>query len=99
VFPDEYHLVTLETLLNACTNQLEAKVDVKRIFISLMDRLADFALNSDNSVSQLNNATDIYQLFKNNIDNLIESTRPTEFKNVLELMVAVLSFNISGRLP
>ena len=83
-------MVTLETLLNACTNQLEAKVDVKRIFISLMDRLADFALNSDNSVSQLNNATDIYQLFKNNIDNLIESTRPTEFKNVLELMVAIV---------
>lgn len=46
-FPDEFHLNTLEDLLKVCTTQLEPNVDVKSIFINLMDRLADYALNND----------------------------------------------------
>ena len=42
VFPDELHMATLDTFLNTCT-QLQAGVNVKNIFVSLMDRLAQFA--------------------------------------------------------
>lgn len=42
VFPDEFHLRTLQPFLSA-TAQLHPKVNVKQIIISLIDRLAAFA--------------------------------------------------------
>lgn len=41
-FPDEYHLQTLEQLLDTTSN-LNVEVDIKNIFISLMDKLSKFA--------------------------------------------------------
>ena len=42
VFPDEFHLRTLEDLLAAC-GQLQAGVDSKAMLVALMNRLAAFA--------------------------------------------------------
>ncbi|CAO3644169.1 unnamed protein product [Cunninghamella echinulata] len=42
VFPDEFHLRTLQPFLSA-TAQLHPKVDVKQIIIALIDRLAAYA--------------------------------------------------------
>lgn len=42
VFPDEYHLQSLEALLDT-TSQLNHQVDIKSIFINLMDKLSKFA--------------------------------------------------------
>jgi vacuolar protein sorting-associated protein 35 len=42
VFPDEYHLATLEALLAACS-ELQPGVDVKAILVALMARLAAHA--------------------------------------------------------
>ncbi|KAF7732871.1 Vacuolar protein sorting-associated protein 35 [Apophysomyces ossiformis] len=42
VFPDEFHLRTLEPFLSA-TAQLHTKVNVKQIIIALIDRLAAYA--------------------------------------------------------
>jgi vacuolar protein sorting-associated protein 35 len=39
VFPDEFHLATLETFLKTCT-QLKEKVNVRAILEALTDRLA-----------------------------------------------------------
>jgi vacuolar protein sorting-associated protein 35 len=41
-FPDEYHLKTLEQLLET-TASLNANVDIKSIFINLMEKLSKFA--------------------------------------------------------
>jgi vacuolar protein sorting-associated protein 35 len=46
VFPDEFHLRTLQSFLSA-TAQLHPKVNVKQIIISLIDRLAAFAARED----------------------------------------------------
>ncbi|PWZ57139.1 Vacuolar protein sorting-associated protein 35B [Zea mays] len=45
VFPDEYHLQTLETLLNAFP-QLQPSVDIKTVLSQLMDRLSNYAASS-----------------------------------------------------
>ena len=42
VFPDEYHLQSLEALLDTTSN-LNHNVDIKNIFINLMDKLSKFA--------------------------------------------------------
>ena len=41
-FPDEFHLQTLEGLLETTSN-LNADLDIKTIFISLMEKLSKFA--------------------------------------------------------
>ncbi|CAL9135708.1 unnamed protein product [Musa textilis] len=45
VFPDEYHLQTLETLLGAFP-QLQPTVDIKTVLSQLMDRLSNYAASS-----------------------------------------------------
>ena len=37
-FPDEYHLHTLEVILETCTEGINPKCDIKTIFIRLMER-------------------------------------------------------------
>lgn len=37
-FPDEYHIATLEKVLDACGTVMANGVDIKTIFIRLMDR-------------------------------------------------------------
>jgi vacuolar protein sorting-associated protein 35 len=47
-FPDEYHLQTLEQLLDT-TSTLNVDVDIKNIFISLMDKLSKFTQNNSHN--------------------------------------------------
>lgn len=46
VFPDEFHLQTLNPFLKSCA-ELEPGVNVKNIVISLMERLALFSQRTD----------------------------------------------------
>lgn len=46
VFPDEFHLQTLNPFLKSCA-ELEGGVNVKNIVISLMERLSAFSQRSD----------------------------------------------------
>lgn len=73
MFPDEFHLDTLSKLLEECTTKVDPKVDRKLIFIKLMDRLAEYACGQDNQLQQLTNNIDIYGLFKQNIDTMIQN--------------------------
>ncbi|KAB1199959.1 Vacuolar protein sorting-associated protein 35A [Morella rubra] len=45
VFPDEYHLQTLDVLLGACP-QLQPSVDIKTVLSLLMERLSNYAASS-----------------------------------------------------
>ncbi len=46
MFPDEFHLQTLNAFLQSCANVIET-VNVKNIIIALIDRLATFAHRGD----------------------------------------------------
>lgn len=48
VFPDEFHLQTLNSFLQSCANLIES-VNVKSFIIGLIDRLATFAHRGDSS--------------------------------------------------
>lgn len=93
-FPDDYHLATLQELLECCTTKLDAKVDIKTIFIRLMDRLAEYAQDSEAQLENLFGEVDIYQMFKINIERMVDTASSLEFKNVLDLMVAYLKFTL-----
>lgn len=92
-FPDEYHLQTLEFLLDA-TTQLDSKVDIKNIFIGLMEKLSKFVSQSE---GQTTNDKDIFKLFKKYTDKIIEEQGKTiDVARLLELEVAFLNFSIQS---
>jgi vacuolar protein sorting-associated protein 35 len=74
-FPDEYHLQTLEQLLDTTSN-LNVDVDIKNIFISLMEKLSKFATQGNNGdesmMSNIGGNLDIFRLFKKYTDKIIE---------------------------
>lgn len=93
-FPEEFHINTLPEVLELCANELEKQVDVKQIFISLMERLADYATTAVEVTETIKERVNLYDLFKKNIDTLIEHSDSSDFKNVLYLETAFLKFTI-----
>lgn len=94
-FPDEFHLNTLQQLLQAISTGLMPNVDLKLIFIHLMDRLADFAMNTDTSVQSFSEELDIFAMFKDAISRILEENSANmELKKFLDLEVAFLKFSL-----
>lgn len=71
MFPDEYHLQSLEQLLDTTSN-LNATVDIKSIFINLMEKLSKFASANQDKEMAINKELDIFKLFKKYTDKIIE---------------------------
>ena len=98
-FPDEYHLQTLEQLLDTTSN-LNVDVDIKNIFISLMEKLSKFAAQSgahgdESMISSIGGNLDIFRLFKKYTDKIIEEQgKNIEVSKLLELEVAFMNFCI-----
>ena len=92
VFPDEYHLQSLEALLDTTAN-LNHQVDIKSIFINLMEKLSKFAAaGGKNEVAR---DLDIFKLFKKYTDKIIEEQGKTiQVFKLLELEVAFMNFCI-----
>lgn len=94
VFPDEYHLQSLEQLLDTTSN-LNTNVDIKSIFINLMEKLSKFAANTESDVVSINKDLDIFKLFKKYTDKIIEEQgKSIEVARLLELEVAFMNFSI-----
>lgn len=66
-FPEEFHINTLPELLNTCSKECEKDVDMKTIFIALMDRLSGYLADNNLDVDNIENGSNIYSLFQLNI--------------------------------
>ncbi len=88
VFPDEFHLATLESFLQACT-ALKEKVNVRTILESLMDRLANHSLSNPATIP-----TDIpaFKLFNDCISTLIEDRANMSLTETLRLQTVLTNF-------
>jgi len=69
VFPDEFHIRTLELLLNAYTKALPT-VDMKPIMVTLMERLARYLQEGDGQ--QAFSGMDIFTLFCSHLQPILE---------------------------
>ena len=94
-FPDEFNIQCMNTLLETCT-KLEQGVDVKSLFIALMDKLAKFVENSKGESDVVASAEKIFDLLKNNIDKLVNDDTSGSMDNnkIIELEVAFTKFTI-----
>lgn len=89
MFPDEYHLATIEQLLELITQKVEPKVDSKVIIQNLMGRLGDFALNTP-----LPENLDLFEIFYKSLEN-IHSSSESEMNSLLDLYVSFTKFSLS----
>ena len=89
VFPDEYHLATLNTLLDSCS-RLTEEVDVKEIVIGLFDRLISFAKKNQHTMSEIS-----FDLIFSSLTNLITNRPAFRIHEVLELLASLMELSIA----
>jgi len=88
VFPDDFHLATLEAFLQTCT-QLKEKVNVRAILESMMDRLSGFADGNPNKIPA---EVQAFQVFNECVTKLLEERTSLDLAEVLRLQKALLNF-------
>eukprot|EP00467_Chlorarachnion_reptans_P007745 CAMPEP_0114519152 /NCGR_PEP_ID=MMETSP0109-20121206/18843_1 /TAXON_ID=29199 /ORGANISM="Chlorarachnion reptans, Strain CCCM449" /LENGTH=793 /DNA_ID=CAMNT_0001699857 /DNA_START=24 /DNA_END=2405 /DNA_ORIENTATION=- len=89
VFPDEFHLMTLETFLKSIQH-LKSKVNVNSIIVSMMDRLSNFARSNPGKIPS---DIDIFALFHKHSAAVIKSKSKMGLDQILRLQAALLNFS------
>ncbi|XP_039053272.1 vacuolar protein sorting-associated protein 35B-like isoform X5 [Hibiscus syriacus] len=92
VFPDEYHLQTLETLMSACP-QLQPTVDVKTVLSRLMDRLSNYAASSADVLPEFLQV-EAFSKLSNAIGKVIEAQVDMPAVGAITLYVSLLTFTL-----
>lgn len=88
VFPDDFHLQTLEAFLQTCT-QLKEKVNVRTILDSMMERLAQYA---DGNPAMIPTDIEAFNIFNECITKLLEERTNLDLAEMLRLQKALLNF-------
>jgi len=88
VFPDEFHLTTLASFLEACA-ELQPGVNVKNIVIALIDRLALFANRDDSSGIPEN--IKLFDIFSDEISSIIKSRPDMPPEDIVSLEVSLIN--------
>jgi len=94
VFTAEFHLATLEKLLEAATS-LHSSVDVKSILITLMNRLESYANTDAEELKKADKKINVFGMFNKYIDKVLEQQGLTmEPKKLVDLEIAYMKFCI-----
>ncbi|KAM1047630.1 hypothetical protein ACFX15_026371 [Malus domestica] len=92
VFPDEYHLQTLDVLLGACP-QLQPSVDIKTVLSQLMERLSNYAASSTEVLPEFLQVQAFSKL-SNAIGKVIEAQVDMPIIGVVTLYSSLLKFTL-----
>ena len=93
-FPDEHNIACMNLLLETCS-KLQSNVDVKTIFISLMQKLAKYVENAKDEKNIIDSTQKIFSVVKGNINRIMnESSANMDVNKLIELQVAFLNFTI-----
>ncbi|KAK7280763.1 hypothetical protein RJT34_25830 [Clitoria ternatea] len=92
VFPDEYHLQTLETLLGAFP-QLQPAVDIKTVLSQLMDRLSNYAASSTEVLPEFLQV-EAFTKLSTAIGRVIEAQVDMPIVGAIALHVSLLTFTL-----
>lgn len=92
VFPDEFHLQTLETLLGACP-QLQPTVDIKMVLSQLMDRLSNYAASSTEVLPEFLQV-EAFAKLSSAIGKVIEAQVDMPVFGAITLYVSLLTFTL-----
>ncbi|KAG0562429.1 hypothetical protein KC19_9G145400 [Ceratodon purpureus] len=90
VFPDDFHLQTLEILLSACP-QLQPSVDVKTVMSQLMERLSKYAAASPEVLPDFHQV-EAFSKFSQAVIQVVEAQPDMPLVSAISLYVALLTF-------
>lgn len=94
VFPDEFHLQTLDPFLKSCA-QLQSGVNVKSIIISLIDRLAAYHQRNAKSQAESGEASiiqcQLFDIFSVQIANIVQIRTDMPIEDTISLQVALVN--------
>ncbi|KAK4885950.1 hypothetical protein RN001_002221 [Aquatica leii] len=95
VFPDEFHLQTLNPFLKSCA-ELEPGVNVKNIVISLMERLAAFSQRSESvELGQSDEGVppnvQLFEVFSDQVASIITNRQDLPAEDMVSLQVALVN--------
>lgn len=107
VFPDEFHLQTLNPFLKSCA-ELQPGVNVKNIIIALIDRLATFSQRAEvmsNSTTEQRNSSDnpeedidgilksvqLFEIFNDQVALIIQTRQDMPSEDIVSLQVALIN--------
>jgi vacuolar protein sorting-associated protein 35 len=90
VFPDEYHVATLDKFLETCT-QLKEKVNVRLILESMMERLASNVARTGQAIPGTVNA---FKLFNDCNTSIIENRANMSLTESLKLLTGLINFSL-----
>jgi len=88
VFPDDFHLATLEVFLETC-GQLQERVNVKEVIITLMQRLANYAMEQPDAIPT---GLEMFPMFHSHTTKIIQSSAKMALADILALQVALVNF-------
>jgi len=89
-FSDDFHLRTLDLLLDTC-QKLQEDVDVHFIIMSLIDRLATYCVSHP---SAMPTDVDIFELFNTYIDELAKGRKSMTLDAILDLGNSLISLAV-----
>ncbi|KAI4336762.1 hypothetical protein L6164_015248 [Bauhinia variegata] len=92
VFPDEYHLQTLETLLGAFP-QLQPTVDIKTVLSQLMERLSNYAASNADVLPEFLQV-EAFAKLSSAISRVIEAQVDMPMVGAIDLHVSLLTFTL-----
>ncbi|XP_024020804.1 vacuolar protein sorting-associated protein 35B isoform X1 [Morus notabilis] len=92
VFPDDYHLQTLETLLGACP-QLQPTVDTKTVLSQLMERLSNYAAANVEVLPEFLQV-EAFTKLSTAIGRVIEAQVDMPIVGAISLYVSLLTFTL-----
>ncbi len=87
VFPDDFHLLTLDSFLKAC-GEVNAEVNVKNIIISLIDRLALYAIRDDVTIPP---TLELFTIFSDQVSGVIQARPEMPVEDVISLQVSLVN--------
>ena len=88
VFPDEFHLRTLNVFLHAC-GDLHQDVNVKNIIIALIDRLAQFATREGGF--GIPSEIKLFSIFSEQVAKVIQTREDMPPEDVVSLQVSLIN--------
>lgn len=98
VFPDEFHLQTLNAFLKSCA-ELQSGVNIKNVIISLIDRLAAFSQRSEGvggpgSPTQSGGIPQnikLFDVFSEQASSIVQTRQDIPVEDIVSLQVALIN--------
>ena len=88
VFPDEFHLQTLDSFLQACAN-LHPNVNVKNTIIAMVERLTLF-VQRDHS-NGIPDDIKLFDIFNEQVSNIISARPSMKLEDIVSMQAAVIN--------